>query len=178
MRTIYLAMYKNKKTFTDRLVSFISRGSYSHCEIIVKDTNSKMYSASVRDGNTVRCKSTDGIDFKEENWDIFGFDIREADLDKFLLFYKLVKNNKYGYKTLFFNHLIRLPIDFKKEMICSEFCILGMAMLFKSRLTDEQYAKLTYKPHLVTPSNMLARLCEANIFGHRIEPKYMQLFKK
>ena len=171
MRTIYLAMYKNKKVFTDNLISFISRGNYSHCEIIIKDTKSKMYSASVRDGNKVRCKSTDGIEFKEENWDIFAFDTSQSDVDSFMTYFDSVKGTKYGFKTLFFNHLIRLPFKFNDEMICSDFCTVAMYNLFKSRLTPEKKIKLLTDTHLVTPSNMLARLCEAGIFGHLIDNK-------
>lgn len=178
MRTIYLAMYKNKKTLTDNLISFVSRGSYSHCEIIVKDNKSTMYSASVRDGNKVRSKLTDEVEFKEENWDIYGFDVNQTDLDSFLNWFETIKNQKYGFSTLFFNHLVRLPIDFKNEMICSEFCTIAMYHLFKSRLSSSEQKKLLNKPHLLTPSNMLARLCEVGIFGHRIEVKYMQLHKR
>ena len=175
MITIYLAMYKNKKVFTDNLITFISRGNYSHCEIIVKDTKSKMYSASVRDGNKVRCKSTDGVDFNKDNWDIFEFNVNQSDLNSFITYFEYVKGTKYGFKTLIFNHLIRLPFKFKDEMICSDFCTVAMYNLFKSRLTPTQKIKLLTDTHLVTPSNMLSRFCEAGIFGHLINNDCLQL---
>lgn len=171
---MYLAMYKNKKVFTDKLIAFVSRGNYTHCEIILKEEDdTRMYSASVRDGKRVRCKSTKGVEFKEENWDLLEFEVTKEDFEYFINYFDLIKGMKYGFKTLFFNHLLRLPFDFQDEMICSEFCTIAVNLLLDSKLTSEQKVNLLKEEHLLTPSNMLARLCEVGLLGKKIDVKDM-----
>ena len=171
---MYLAMYKNKKVFTDKLIAFVSRGNYTHCEIILKEEDdTRMYSASVRDGKKVRCKSTKDIEFKEENWDLLEFEVAEEDYKDFIEYFNLIKGMKYGFKSLFFNHVLRLPFDFQDEMICSEFCAIAINFLFDTKLTSEQKDSLLKKAHLLTPSTMLSKLCEVGILGNKIDIKDM-----
>ena len=171
---MYLAMYKNKKILTDKVIAFVSRGNYTHCEIILKEEDdTRMYSASVRDGKQVRCKSTSLVDFKEENWDLLEFEVSQEDFHVFQDYFNLIKGMKYGFKTLFFNHLLRLPFDFQDEMICSEFCAIAIHLLLQSKMSKYDNQRLIENAHLLTPSNMLARMCEVGLLGNKIDVKNM-----
>ncbi|MDP8080322.1 enoyl-CoA hydratase [Phocoenobacter skyensis] len=76
---IYLAMYKGKGNWIDKIVRLFTWGKYSHCELAVEKkrfTNGhhyeheivyECYSSSPRDGG-VRCKE---INLKNGNWDLF-----------------------------------------------------------------------------------------------------------
>lgn len=83
MNKIYLALYKgNAKNWRERLEDWlirkITRGQYSHCEIVIEETqftgsshydietSYTAYSSSPRDGG-VRCKQ---ININNGNWDL------------------------------------------------------------------------------------------------------------
>ena len=157
---VYLAMYINKKTLTDNLISFVSRGPYSHCEIILGDT---AYSASVRDGKQVRSKPVKELHLDNGNWDVFPlFDIDPLKYEGFKYWWKNLEGSPYGFKTLVFNHLLRLPVNFRDEYICSEVCYEALKKLALSSKTEE-YVNIGYwdketTSWELTPTSMLAYL--------------------
>jgi hypothetical protein len=84
--------YKNKNRLFDRLVSWWTRGPYSHVEIQLKDGYS--YSSSSRDGG-VRKKV---IDFNPDRWDAVHIQGDETLVRRF--FYENI-HRKYDYWGLF-----------------------------------------------------------------------------
>ncbi|WP_136429612.1 enoyl-CoA hydratase [Haemophilus influenzae] len=97
---IYLALYKGKKSgkkpkdllakFSDWLTRKLTKGAYSHCEIVVRkeefltghhyevEVIYDCYSSSIRDGG-VRCKEIDVYD--REKWDLIPLDgVTEAQI--------------------------------------------------------------------------------------------------
>ncbi len=78
MATVYLALYKGKGNWIDKVIRLFTRGKYSHCELAVEKkrfTNGhhyeheiiyECYSSSPRDGG-VRCKE---INLDNGNWDL------------------------------------------------------------------------------------------------------------
>ena len=167
---VYLAMYNNKKTLTDRLISFVSRGPYSHCEVIIGDM---AYSASVRDGKRVRRKSIKDMKLDSANWDIYYlFDIDPDKCDGFYYWWKTVEYSNYGFCTLIFNHLLRLPIKFEDEYICSEICykiikLLGLTPKSDDRYFDKGDWEKEESAHTLTPTSMLAYLMKYMDIGNR-----------
>lgn len=160
---IYIAFYKKQKTFTDKIVSFISRGMYTHVEIIVrgrhfyKDVMS--FSASNKDGKKIRKKDYNLMNFHNEDlWDIYAIE-ETADIEKFYEFFENYEGKKYGFKKLFLNHLLRIRQNiFKNEYICSEF--VAMSLNF---LRDNEFEILNKDTHLLTPSNLAEMLLSLNI---------------
>lgn len=157
---VYLAMYNNKKTLTDKLISFVSRGPYSHCEVIVGDM---AFSASVRDGEQVRSKPVKDLHLDNGNWDVFPlFDINPLRYEGFVYWFKNLEGIKYGFKTLVFNHLLRIPLNFRDEYICSEVCYDALKKLALSAKTDEYVDDGYWDKEMtsweLTPTSMLAYL--------------------
>ena len=167
---VYLAMYNNKKTFTDRLISFVSRGPYSHCEVIIGDI---AYSASVRDGKRVRRKEIKDMKLDSGNWDIYYlFDVDPSRLEGFYCWWDQVKGSDYGFQTLIFNHLLRLPVEIDGEYICSQICYKIIKLIGKSAKSDDRYFdkgewEKEDSAHTLTPTSMLAYLMRYLDIGNR-----------
>lgn len=128
---VQLALYKDKKRWVDRAIEFVSRGPYTHCEIIIPSYG-YMYSASMVDGKRVRRKKIDNVPSLTDNktWDVINLYIPKYRVEHFLRWFETVNGKSYGVKTIIFNHIMRLPFDFKDEYICSEFCLTALELLF------------------------------------------------
>jgi len=59
-----IALYKAPGTIFDKLIRFVTRSQYSHCELVI---DGLCYSSSPRDRG-VRMKH---IDLTEDKWDVF-----------------------------------------------------------------------------------------------------------
>lgn len=89
---VYLALYKGRKKgknltsllarFSDWLTRKLTKGEYSHCEIVLaNDGRTFCYSSSIRDGG-VRCKEIDVYD--REKWDLIGLkNVKEEQIKRY-----------------------------------------------------------------------------------------------
>ncbi|WP_439291568.1 enoyl-CoA hydratase [Lonepinella koalarum] len=131
---IYLALYKNKrswrqeplKALADGVTRKLTKGQYSHCEIVVEKTTfttgchyeqeSKFecYSASVQDGG-VRCKE---INVKDGKWDLIELkNITESEIKGY---FNQTKGKKYDWWGALG---VVLGIKQKRsKFFCSEWC--------------------------------------------------------
>lgn len=130
MYKVYLALYKGSggslyDRLTDWLIRKITKGKYSHCEIVVKkETNFtdrydceeyyECYSSSVRDGG-VRKKV---INLDDGKWDLIKLDnVTEAQIE---YYYRITKDKKYDW---FGAVGIILGIkEHRDKFFCSEWC--------------------------------------------------------
>ena len=118
----YLAFYKGKGNWMDKLIRLFTRGQYSHVELAIYkgDWRFDCYSSSPRDGG-VREKT---MALNPMNWDFIPVDIEQA---KIVDFYYETRGMKYD-----FLGAIGLVIPFlhqdKKKWFCSEWCanVLGL----------------------------------------------------
>lgn len=87
---VYLAMYKAKGNWVDRLVRFATRSKYSHCEIVIQTTQTEYdcYTSSPRDGG-VRRKI---MRLPKDKWDLVEIDLNQAKVREF---YNKTINKKY-----------------------------------------------------------------------------------
>jgi hypothetical protein len=110
--------YKGKKRLFDRLVSWWTKGDFSHVEIEFSDGYS--YSSSVRDGGVRKKK----IDYKPEHWEILVIPNTTGMLvkkDEFHIkeFLEVQLGKKYDYFGLF--GFILPPLDdIPERYFCSE----------------------------------------------------------
>lgn len=109
----YKAEYGNWK---DKLISWWTKSTYSHVEVILKD--GKCFSADARN-NIVRIKD---IDYEDGKWDILHVNkkINYREIDKNI-------GCEYDWKGLFLNEVLKSKIENPKKWYCSEVCshILG-----------------------------------------------------
>ena len=148
---VVLAFYKQKKNNIDKLISFISRGYFTHCEIYIPEYNTS-YSASKKDNNRVRQKNADEMNFNDKSkWTLIEFECMAVSVHLFLKYFKSVENTPYSLSTIILNHLFRFPFKISKNLICSEFCANGLNILLdlKPELKD------TYKE---SPTSLLTLL--------------------
>lgn len=125
----YLAFYKGKGTWVDRLIRWSTRSAYSHVEI-VHDMEEKWqhftfgyqcYSSSARDGG-VRSKL---IKLNPDHWDLVEVTWRDDfDLDLF------IENDsaKYDYSGIVFSHIFSLGRHNKNKWFCSEICAAALGL--------------------------------------------------
>lgn len=131
MAIVYLAMYKGDaanrfERFQDKLIRHITRGRYSHCEIVIEktqltgadhydsETTYTAYSASPRDGG-VRCKR---INVNSGKWDLIPLSsVTESQVRSY---FAETQGKKYDWLGV-----LGLVLGLKqnrKKFFCSEWC--------------------------------------------------------
>ena len=121
MEQIGVAFYKGKKRIFNRLVSWWTKGPYSHCELVFcSDFTSSsvgyfMASSSFQDGG-VRFKT---IDASSENWDIVWLDVPFETFDNAMGWFVANHGKKYDVIGLF-GFLFRPITGNKSKYFCSE----------------------------------------------------------
>ena len=120
-----IAFYKAEfGTKYDKIVSFLTRSPYSHCEIVLQD--GKCWSASMRDGG-VRSKY---IDF-DGKWDLYDLP-EEFDEIKINYWFSLLVGNKYDYLGAVASWP-RIDLTSKNRKFCSQ--ISAMMLGIESIIT-------------------------------------------
>lgn len=146
---IYVALYKGNDKLLDKIITWTSRGFYSHIELIVGDYS---YSSSGRDGG-VRKKDVTQMNFDDKTkWDLF--ELLVDDYDDFVKKIQIAdnylyegipigKNNrskfKYDFLSVYLYHVLRLSFLPKiqiKNYICSEFVVELIALGLLDKLKD------------------------------------------
>lgn len=136
MRNIYLAMYKDKGDWVDKVIRLFTGKPYSHCEIVVQENDGYYwYSSSPRDGG-VRVKK---MPFNDQKWDLIplpnvsGKQVRQ--------FYTQTVGLKYDFFGAI-GCVLPLP-ERKNRWFCSEWCytvIFGQES--KKPISPNELAKL------------------------------------
>lgn len=122
---IYLAFYKHKKRVTsplmllyrvlDDVTKLLTRGKYSHCELVIKRSNGlyDCYSASARDGG-VRKKV---MALPADRWDLIAIN---ADAAEVVAFFETTQTAKYDYLGAV-GLVLPCPQN-RRRYFCSEWC--------------------------------------------------------
>lgn len=123
---VYLALYKGRKKgknltallarFSDWLTRKLTKGEYSHCEIVLaNDGRTFCYSSSIRDGG-VRCKEIDVYD--REKWDLIELtNVKEEQIKRYFESTKDLSYDWWG--------ALGIVLGLKQKRIkffCSEWC--------------------------------------------------------
>ena len=136
---ILFAFYKAngpRARYEDKIISWWTKGPYSHVEIFVPETM-KRYTSSGRAGGVVKrdIKSLLGYETKNDPiWDYLEIDLPDITLTRIERFYSLTKDDKYDWKAIYG---FVLPFrDRTNRWICSEWCanvgkISGIEELWK-----------------------------------------------
>ena len=115
-----VAFYKVKGNpnarWDDKIIAFVSRGNYSHVELVFSDGIS--FSSSNRDGGT-RFKY---IDYNKDNWDIFDLNISPEDEGKMRLLALRLTDKEYDLIGALTSPL-KLCLQNKDKYFCSEVCL-------------------------------------------------------
>lgn len=109
MSQALVLFYKGKSRIFNRLVSWWTRGKYSHVEIVIDGI---WYSSSGMDGG-VRAKK---IDFDSSKWDIVHV---ECDHAQVVRWFERNESKKYDYLGLF-GFIFRVVEGDKDKYFCSE----------------------------------------------------------
>lgn len=113
-----VAFYKSKQRLFNRLVCWYLKGSYSHCELVLKDNSdgtSLCLSSSFMDGG-VRLKN---IYLDKNKWDFIELNDPRFTLEHALDYYEQHKNTKYDVLGLL-GFIWRRQTGIKHKMFCSE----------------------------------------------------------
>ncbi|HHF3852101.1 enoyl-CoA hydratase [Haemophilus influenzae] len=121
---VYLALYKGKKTgwtpkailarLSDWLTRKLTKGLYSHCEIVVNKGFKVCYSSSIRDGG-VRSKI---MYLEHEKWDLI--ELQNITEERIKAYFEQTKNMRYDWWGALG---IVLGIKQKRsKYFCSEWC--------------------------------------------------------
>lgn len=123
-RTVKLAFYKGRRDLADRVISWWTRGPYSHVELVVCDPVTGLetsYSSSLPDGG-VRKKS---IDYKPERWDFVELPLHDGDV--VAVWFEERMGAKYDILGIF-GFILRPVAENKRKYFCSE--AVGAALGF------------------------------------------------
>ena len=194
---VYLAFYKGNDKLLDKIITWTSRGLYSHVEIIIDGIS---YSSSGRDGG-VRKKLLGFMSFSNPNkWDIF--ELKVDDIESFKEKFEIVKskkkygsfnfqrhnmkekNGKYDYWSIILYHVLRIPL-FKKvdksRFLCTELILeiiqdcLGIQ---SDDLLNNNITKLKKKAFnqgfKTTPTNVLELLTSLELIDEKIPNKEVE----
>lgn len=113
MNKTYLAFYKGKGTWIDKLIRYIDGSKYSHVEFVIKqqDGKYKCYSSSARDGG-VRLKY---MNLNSNNWDL----IPIKTINNFMDIFFIYQFSGYDYLGLFSTKWGWFP-NIPNRVFCSE----------------------------------------------------------
>ncbi len=150
MATVYLALYKGKGNWVDKVIRLFTRGKYSHCELAVEKRRFirgghyeheyyyECYSSSPRDGG-VRCKE---INLDNGNWDL----IRIPTVNERRI--KAIFNETEGMKYDLLG-AIGVVIPFikqeKNRYFCSEWCARVLKIKAGAKLSPTRLAEVIIK---------------------------------
>lgn len=150
METIYLALYKGKGNWTDKLIRFFTKGKYSHCELAIKKIEFtsghhyeheiiyECYSSSPRDGG-VRCKE---INLDNGNWDLFLINnVTEKQIKQL---YKKTRGLKYDFLGAI-GVVIPLFKQKSNRYFCSEWCAKALNIKNGEKLSPTQLKEIVEK---------------------------------
>lgn len=188
---VYLAFYKGNDKLLDKIITWTSRGIYSHVEIIIDNVS---YSSSGRDGG-VRRKTLGTMHYNDINkWDIFELKVEDINLfkDKFNMIQKqkrfgsfsfqkhdrLEKNGKYDYWSIILYHILRIPL-FKKiqnnRFLCTElileiiqFCLSIDYIKVSNNTVNKLQHKAFNEGFKTTPTNVLELLISLELINRKI----------
>lgn len=118
MGLIYLALYKGKGTFFNRLIRLWTRSAFSHCELVMPD--GRWLSASATDGG-VRAKQ---IELNPDHWVLIPLPWAEAQLIERV--FTVNEGKGYDWLGILASQFLPLAIDDKRRMFCSEFCAAAL----------------------------------------------------
>lgn len=134
-----IALYKGKKTITDKLIAWWDKGLYSHVELVFSD--GICASSSPRDGG-VRLKK---IDLTPDKWDVF--DIHAFDEVSARDWFERNTGSGYDYWGVF-GFVLRAQQD-KTRFFCSESVLASLGFKEAWRFTPNTISVLftggTYK---------------------------------
>lgn len=129
MGLIYLALYKSKGTFFNRLIRLWTRSKFSHCELVMPD--GRWLSASAMDGG-VRAKK---VDFYPNHWHLIPLPWANPQLIEQV--FARHKGKGYDWLGIFASQILPMGIDDKKRMFCSEFCARALGFTVGQRFSPE-----------------------------------------
>lgn len=125
---MYIAFYKAEGNWLNKLIRFVTKSQYSHCELVPEYDETKglgheylCYSSSSRDGG-VREKL---IDMKPDHWDVFHFEMwDDLDEDPSLVgwFFEKRDHLKYDWIGAALCTWVAIRIGQKSRYFCSEIC--------------------------------------------------------
>jgi hypothetical protein len=118
VRIIRLAFYKaSHGTFVDKLISFVSRGEYSHVELIFEDMRS--FSSSPRDDGTRFAV----LQYDLGKWDFVDIHVTDQQYTSILNYCKKNAGKKYDWMGVF-SFVLPLRQD-RKRFYCTEVIVLA-----------------------------------------------------
>ena len=188
---IYLAFYKGNDKLLDKIITWTSRGIYSHVEIVVDNIS---YSSSGRDGG-VRRKALGFMSYDNPSkWDIF--ELKTENVASFKEKFELLKNRKvfgsfryqrhdikerngrYDYWSIILYHILRIPLWKKVDntrFLCTELILelIQAGLSINSDLgTNNTTTKLLHKAFnqgfKTTPTNVLELLTSLELLERKI----------
>lgn len=188
---IYIAFYKGHDKLLDKVISWTSRGLYSHVEIIICNES---FSSSGRDGGTRR-KLIENMSYDDPNkWDIFELKVDNVDgfKSRWNVFRNMksfggfplekheknLVNGKYDYYSVVLYHVLRLgflPKIKKNTFMCSEMVLeiiqAGLSITINPKVKsnrDRLVRKAFNEGHKATPSNVLELLLSLDLIERKI----------
>lgn len=149
-----IAFYKGRHRLFDRVVQFLTKGPYSHCELAI---DGQCYSSSWRDGG-VRRKT---IDLASGNWDVHP--IHLADEDYVRAWFELHMGDKYDVLGLF-GFVLPWRTESRSRWFCSEACAeaLGLSRGWKISPNDLSRTEPLWNLKVLSPADLGVEILKVN----------------
>lgn len=127
---MYIAFQKKSHTFLDKVISFVTRSEYVHCELVSVKTSNSFYGYTSEPFVGVRSK---WVKYNQDEWDIIKLPDRYCNLNNVKIFYNITKGKKYDYLGVL--GFVFGNDDDKDRYFCSEWCSEALGLSNTSRIT-------------------------------------------
>jgi hypothetical protein len=155
---IWLAFYRGRGTWVDRVIRVVTRSPYSHVEMILSpdrpvagDLERRAFSSSTRDGG-VRIK---WISFDLDNWDFLP--VTWADTYRIEATIAVHSGRSYDFVALLLSQFLNLRRGMTQRWFCSELIAWTLDLPFPSALSPGDLfawvARLNQLHHIASDSS-------------------------
>lgn len=123
---VKLALRKNDKRLSARLIQFWTASIYSHCELVV---DGWCYSSSVMDKGVRRKRvgpGADEISLGEDHWDLI--ELPWADAAAIVRYFEATDSDVYGWPSLIASQVFNRNRPTQHAAFCSEWCMRALAL--------------------------------------------------
>jgi hypothetical protein len=114
---IWIAFYKGKGDFVNKIVRWWTKSPYSHAELVLNDAETWL---SISPFLKAQVSSRKKLQHNTDEWDFYKIDITKEQHDTIEEFYELTKGCGYDWIGMILSQFLPCRIKHKRRWYCSE----------------------------------------------------------